>query len=362
MRKPYLITLILGSFALGFFASEYRHAAQRPADNLADSQAKSLSNTRAVVTDNMPVSTAVNSQDVSPPRTDSPGFSWDRVNQLIANSRFAEAISQLEHYLAENNQSAYAWFLLAQIYEKQDNHDAALNAWFRYLDYEVDALKIDQAIALVRDYLMRLYGKPSLFAENSSWLIEQLNELLQLNSNDAELHVMLASLYAKLEDNYQAQYHAMMAANDPAVQKRAEDILAELDGSAMPDEMAVPLIRYGNQYLVSVTIEGYAARLLLDTGASLSGVSNTFTARYPFIVKSTKPIRLNTASGTVDSYLFTVDTLRINELAFNQHILALLPMHNMTEFDGLLGVDILGRFDFVIDQDALLLRLRTRNK
>ena len=50
----------------------------------------------------------------------------------------------------------------------------------------------------------------------------------------------------------------------------------------------------------------------------------------------------------------------MGNLVFNQHILAQLPMDNSQGFDGLLGVDILGRFDFFIDQDAAVLRLKAR--
>ena len=359
MARFTFISITLGAFALGFLASEYRHSlkASSPAPESIQLSAPREPHHQP----SKPAPTGTEPHQTEADTTVSV-FSWERANQLIALSRFEEAIRLLQSHLAETPRSARAWLLLAQVYEKIDNHEASLEALFRYLDYEVDALKFEQAMAYVRQYLMRLYQKPNLISGNSQWLLSQLNELLEFNTNDAELHVILASLYAKLEDNYQAQYHAMMAVNDPAMQQQAEDILAELNGSSLPDELSIPLTRFGNQYLVNVTIEGYPARLLLDTGASLSGVSNVYTAKYPFLVKSTKPIRLNTASGSVDSVLFTVDTLRIDELAFNHHILALLPMHKMTEFDGLLGVDILGRFDFVIDQTAAVLRLRARHK
>ncbi|HSX85279.1 MAG TPA: aspartyl protease family protein [Cellvibrio sp.] len=354
-----LISITLGAFALGFAASEYRHSLKT-----STSVSESIQLSAPREPHYLPSKPALTRTEPHQTETETTAsvFSWERVDQLIALSRFEEAIRLLQSHLAEAPRSARGWFLLAQAYEKIDNHEASLEAWFRYLDYEVDALRFERAMAYVRQYLLRLYQKPNLISGNSQWLLSQLNELLEFSTNDAELHVVLASLYAKLEDNYQAQYHAMMAVNDPAMQQQAEDILAELNGTSLPDELNVPLVRFGNQYLVNVTIEGYPARLLLDTGASLSGVSNVYTAKYPFLVKSTKPIRLNTASGTVDSVLFTVDTLRIDELAFNQHILALLPMHNMTEFDGLLGVDILGKFDFVIDQNAAVLRLRARHK
>jgi hypothetical protein len=35
-------------------------------------------------------------------------------------------------------------------------------------------------------------------------------------------------------------------------------------------------------------------------------------------------------------------------------------MDNADQFDGLLGIDILGRFDFVIDQNKAILRLKKR--
>ena len=355
MTRFSVISIAVSAFALGFIASEYRHsltdAAPQPPISTPSPAPVSFSEPPTV--SNQPIITEATSRTV---------FSWERIEQLMSLARFEEAIALLQDYLAETPTSARAWFLLAQSYEKIDNYEASLEAWFRYLDYEVDALKFEQSIAYIRRYLMQLYHKPTMISGNVQWLLTQLNELLEFNTNDAELHVILASLYAKLQDNYQAQYHAMMAVNDPAMQQRAEDILAELNGTALPDELSIPLVRFGNQYLVNVTLEGYPARLLLDTGASLSGVSNVYTTKYPSLIKSTKPIRLNTASGTVDSVLFTVDSLRIDELAFHQHILALLPMHNMTEFDGLLGVDILGRFDFVIDQNAAVLRLRARQK
>lgn len=254
-----------------------------------------------------------------------------------------------------------AWLYLAGIYRKQSQPINAVDAWFRYVKLELDDQKIDKALKDIRKYLLQIKETPAIFNEDYSWLMAQFDELLKYNVNDGELHLILATLLVQLNDNYQAQYHALMAANDPNAQKRAEAILANLNGdNKVQGESTISLTRFGNQYLVNVSIEGYPARLLLDTGASLSGLSSSYTAKYPSMLKSTKPIRLNTASGTHDSVLFTVTTITMGNLMFNQHILAQLPMDNSQGFDGLLGVDILGRFDFVIDQDAAQLRLKAR--
>ncbi len=365
-------------FFLGFMASEYRHFLRGYFGAIAPVTVNNASLPNATA-NNAFVAKNINNEsslvlslpELGDLQDDNPvinalpnveGFSWERVHQLIVSENYDEAIRLLREYLETNMNSAQAWFLLANIYQKQAKHKSAIDAWLHYLKVEVEAKKIDQAIRQIKNYLVMLNEKPALFDSDSAWLIAQLNALLNFSLNDGELHLMLASLYLTLADEYQAQYHALMAANDPVAQQRAEEILAKLKGKTVPDDLAIPLLRFGNQFLVSVSIEGHAARLLLDTGASLSGVSKSYTAEYPSIVKATKPIRLNTASGTEDSFLFTVDNLSFGGLVFAQHILAQLPMGDTEHFDGLLGVDILGRFDFVIDQDESVLRLRERKK
>lgn len=356
MTKKSISLVALAAFIFGYATNEYRHQT-----GAISATPATLSNT---INNEPPKQINKTPETVTPQVTQIPTdvFSWQDVNKLLVEGRNNEAIRLLRLHLEEHVTSVEAWFVLAQTYEKQHDFESALDAWFRYLDLELDVSKREQAIAHIKNYLTRLYTQASFNADNSPWLITQLDALVALSDSNSELHLMLASLYADLNDNYQAQYHALMAANDPKVQARAEDILAQLDGTALPNDLTIPLISYGNQHLVRATIEGYPARLLLDTGASLSGVSRNYTNQYPSIVKATKPIVLNTASGSENSFLFTVDNLSLGELQFNQHILALLPMHNMTDFDGLLGVDILARYDFVIDRDAKVLRLHKRKK
>ena len=367
--KISLITLI--AFFLGFGASEYLRFIQA---HVVETQGEPLINKKGVNNEvgqaqtDMSASTAEvpnvdpHAADSESAKVESNTFSWSQVNQLLASSNFDEAIRLLQKYLVDNENSSQAWNLLAHIYKNQGQPVAALNAWFRYLKLEVDGKKIDQALQEIKAYSIQLSEKTSLFNDDYSWLITQLDSLLAYNANDGELHLMMASLSLKLNDTYQAQYHALMAANDPKAQKRAEEILAKINGENIPDEVTIPLVRFGSQYLVNVNVEGYPARLLLDTGASLSGLSNTYTLQYPSLLKAIKPIRLNTASGAQNSFLFTVNNISIGNIVFNQHILTQLPMDNAQGFDGLLGVDILGQFDFVIDQDAAVLKLKARKK
>ncbi|MCE3252846.1 MAG: hypothetical protein K0Q67_1866 [Cellvibrio sp.] len=362
MKNRNSIVVAALAFALGFYASEYRHAKR-------DSNAPHVAQTNTV--EAVPVIDPAPSQDVSPiPTSASNGFlptkaqsPLERANQLIASGAYGEAARLLNQLLEQNPQNTEALWLLARVYEQQGLHKESVGIWFRYINAEVDAQKIENALDYLAKYLIRLTENPSIFGESYEWLMTQINDLIKLTPDNGELHLQLAKMHLKKEDREQAQYHALMAANQPETQARAEGILAKLDEGAQddtPPEMTVPLIRFGSQFLVPVTVEGEPVKLLLDTGASLSGLTASFINRHYSFVKSPKPIQLNTASGTVESYLFVVDTFTIENVTFNKHMLARLPMDNGDQFDGLLGVDILGRFDFVIDQNKAVLRLRKR--
>lgn len=285
-------------------------------------------------------------------------FSEELVRQLMANQQFAQAIALLRQEWARASSPAIEW-LLVQAYQASGQHREAIEHGLHYLQYESDRQKLEVARAALSHYLLTLSSQEAPGVD-ALWLAQQLDALIQLTSDDPELHLAAAHHYLTAEDAHQAQYHALIAVNAPSTQKRAEALLAQLNGATLVKDTSLSLVRLGNQFLVNVSIDGNPARFLLDTGASLSGLSSHYLLKYPNLVGATKPIRLNTANGAVDSYLFTVNQLTLGELRFDQHILARLPLDAGVEFDGLLGVDVLGRFDFVIDQNQARLHLTSR--
>ena len=367
MANKKIIFVALGAFALGFYASEYRHAnftadAQQFVEHLPAQLpviAIEQSSSSAQPTSASP---GINSQHQVPTRPQTP---LERANQLVANGEYLAAASLLNQILEMEPGNTEALWLLARVYEQQGQHEKSVAIWFRYINVEVDVQKIESALDYLAKYLIRLSTNPAIFGERYEWLMAQINDLIRLTPDDGELHLQLAKMHLKKEDKEQAQYHALMAANQPETRASAEALLAKLDeGTQAEDdstpEMTIALTRFGEQFLVPVKVEDKPVMLLLDTGASISGLTASFVNQHSSLVKSPKPIQLNTASGTVESYLFLVDSFTIDNITFNQHMLARLPMDNQDRFDGLLGIDILGRFDFVIDQNKAVLRLRKR--
>ena len=354
---------ILSAFILGFMLSDFRYRSSVLSENSSIDEPQRQHNT-ASLTPAVLLAESPAGCDIS---ADSNGavksaFSWQQVNRLIVGAYYDEAIRLLEAHIAEGKDAGQVWLVLATVYKKQGNSVAAVDAWFRAVKLEADKQKIEKILVEIRGFLLQIKSSPSLFNDDYSWLIAQFDELLKYLVNDGELHLILAELLLQSHDAYQAQYHALMAVNDPAMRQPAEAFLNRLNGEKISEDLIIPLVRMGNQFLVAATIEGFPARLLIDTGASLSGLSGAYTEKYPALFKAAKPIHLNTASGVHDSFLFTVTDITIGSLVFTQHMLAQLPMDNSQGFDGLLGIDILGRFDFFIDQDAGTLKLRSRRQ
>lgn len=355
MKKTGFWIVTLGAFALGYIANEYRH--QQLDENLHRNTdysppVTSPTQARQQTTTNNKISAIDN-------HTEAP-FSWSQMNELMSQQDYDNAIVLLKNYLREHPNDKQTWYWLAKIYQVQKKYTPAVEAWFKYLEREDDANLIDNAIGSLKNIFQSLVLAPLNSPDTEIWLAGQINKLLDISINDSQLHLMLAQLYLKTEDEYQAQYHALMAATDPQTQTQAENILAQLNGTTPEAAQQIPLTRFGEQYIVQITIEGVPTRLLLDTGASISGVSQSYIEKHPQLVKLAKPIRLNTASGIKDSYLFTVDQLTLGSAQFFRHILAVLPMEGVAEFDGLLGVDVLGKFDFVINQNTSTLELQPR--
>lgn len=372
MRFLSALALVLIAFTAGFYVSEYRHSLSPPA--LVDASSATLNKASAV--SSFSISSAPAEMATAEPSSNiqtsfssassAPGLTLlAQATQWIAAGNYDPAVQLLEQIIRADSQAAEAMRLLARVYEEQGLHEQSVATWFRYFSIEVDAQKMEVGLQYLANYLLRLVGNPVFFGERQVWLTQQLNDLIRLTPDNGELHLRLANIHLDGKDKELAQYHALMAANQVNTQARAEALLILISGdglnhAASGEEVIIALQRYGKQFLVPVIIEGFSARLLLDTGASISGVTSTFVESHYSLVRTTKPIKLNTANGSVDTYLFVVNNLKIASLEFTQHMLARLPMDNANQFDGLLGVDILGRFEFFIDQEKAELHLRKR--
>ncbi len=238
-----------------------------------------------------------------------------------------------------------------------ENSTGAVEYLLNYIEVEIDREKIALASDAVKQ-LLALQQTQSGTGANAGGLIDFLNRLLWLTPDDVSVNLWLAKLFLQRGQIEEVRYHALVAAAVPAYAEAAADLLREIDVDSDDDgSIVVDLDVAGNQYFIAATINGNAARLLLDTGASISGVSSGFVGNHPEIVGDTQSIVLNTAGGLKTGRKFIAGELAFGELQFSDHAMVIFDGVSFKDFDGLLGVDVLRQGSFYIDRKASKLRI-----
>ena len=124
----------------------------------------------------------------------------------------------------------------------------------------------------------------------------------------------------------------------------------------------IVLARRGNQYLADLEIQDTKVALLIDTGASMTTLSQqafqTLSNNHTFNLLGQRIF--NTANGIAKGNIYQVDSLTLGRFTLAGIQIAVLDFSMPDGVDGLLGMNILANFRFHIDQKAQMLYLADR--
>ncbi|MBE8190512.1 MAG: clan AA aspartic protease [Candidatus Thioglobus sp.] len=123
-------------------------------------------------------------------------------------------------------------------------------------------------------------------------------------------------------------------------------------------EVAIPLIKLPRAWHIKVLVNGVAARFILDTGATTTVVNeNLIGNNYKHLGK----ITISTANGLAEAFQAEISDFTIGEIIKKSFIVVVTNKAKLPAgIDGLLGLDWLSNFDFVIDEKNSLLRLSAK--
>ncbi|MBF0340611.1 MAG: clan AA aspartic protease [Magnetococcales bacterium] len=135
---------------------------------------------------------------------------------------------------------------------------------------------------------------------------------------------------------------------------QAEKIVREANQkgtSVAKGDTMVPLIPHGSGFLVDVMInQKVSARLMLDTGATLSIVTATVAEQVNRYASSQGIFEtIQTANGRVEIPVVTLGELAVQNRVQSAFRVGIIKDVEFTGFDGLLGMDFLKNYQFVID-------------
>ena len=119
----------------------------------------------------------------------------------------------------------------------------------------------------------------------------------------------------------------------------------------------------GNQFSLDLDIDGSMVDLLIDTGASMTTMSQQqFQRSFNRDDLTFVEQRLfNTANGIAKGSVYRVDSVQLGRFILNDVHIAVLDFDLAGQLDGLLGMNVLGQFHFQIDQNNARLLLSERH-
>lgn len=262
------------------------------------------------------------------------------------------------------------WQALAQHTLNQQDWRVAHGALFRVSQLESNPSELEKSLQLL--VVTSSYLRGEMERNNDQVGIHQLfQDLHDAHPWYARFQLELAHAQAALGKMDAAQQSYQALRFDPEFGPIAEtslDLLKQHQGR--PDntpqisgQKRIPLARLGTSLLIDTAINGRSLPLLLDTGASITALSNTVISQLG-LPATGKRIQITTANGQRNALLYFVDTIELGDLRLSNVEIAGIELDSTSSFVGLLGTDALSAlnrdFNYVIDQRQSALILNPR--
>jgi predicted aspartyl protease len=126
--------------------------------------------------------------------------------------------------------------------------------------------------------------------------------------------------------------------------------------AAAKNAVIIPVTLSGGSIIVPVTFNGtVSANLLLDTGASMTMISRRLASNLalPAIASGL----ISGIGGTINAQIARVDSIKVGDAEVGGMAVSIHDLPRFPRFEGLLGMDFLGRFHVSVDSSKQVLVL-----
>jgi clan AA aspartic protease (TIGR02281 family) len=288
------------------------------------------------------------------------------LEKALQQGDYSAFMDLIDYSLARDYDDIDLLLLLAEYHRLQAYYDEAIRSYQMVFAYAYKAS--DKAKAMVQLQKM-ISSTDSLLSKDAYWLellgIYQLLDSLSLSN--AAYKLRQVELYHLLGEDGQAKQLLTALADDPVAGARAQQLLATMHDAGQTATQThaegIALQRRGNHYLVEVSFGRRAdAVLMIDTGASVTTLSRRHFDSLSQSVHFEKIAErlFNTANGVARGNVYRVDQMRLGDNILENVQVAVLDYQSADAVAGLLGMNVLKKFRFEIDQDAQMLYLRER--
>ncbi|WP_334048680.1 retropepsin-like aspartic protease family protein [Alteromonas gracilis] len=302
------------------------------------------------------------------------------LSTLLNNGQYALLATELTNLLKNDPLNESLLLLEGELIEMTKPLPTALVHY-----YDLAELPLShETLSFIDTKIATLYQQAQTqLSQDEQWeLVARLNEPLYQRIPDAKHYTLnLAEAYAYqqkltlMEDVLAALPLNDRDANiirDKAYEMRdmanidntlSESELAPSDVDAARYQTRVALQRIGDQYRLEAKALNQKANMILDTGASTTAISSRLFARLGRMRNLTfiGNFNVRTASGTIEAPLVQIPRFYFAGYEFNDVSAIVLPEDALPDSDGLLGMNVLGQFDFAIMPQSSELILTERD-
>lgn len=343
---------------------------------------------------------------------DSPSFTGDRelieFTRSLTEGRNDDALVIFQHHerqgSALSSQLRKELLSLLDAWENQKNHEAAIKLLELFTQYYYQDTELLKKLADYYQTSDRIAKAIDVYADARSYALQKVFQKDETDFFDRQIHVLAKALFeqkkktqsletlisqfqklAYLEPDYSFYHYALAESYlsagdvdsaihelqilqiDPEYGEGASRLLAKLLPpppleEPEPPTGVIPLSGSGGHFIAGATVgEIFNTRLMIDTGATLTTLSSRILQGLREKKKAFRigHVELKTANGIRLSPLYRVKQFQIGNYALdNLEVVEIDPGHLGT--DGLLGMNVLGRFHFFIDQNQNTLSLSPR--
>ncbi|KXI29431.1 hypothetical protein AX660_14985 [Paraglaciecola hydrolytica] len=318
--------------------------------------------------------TTLTAQRKSVPQNDNRSDLLAQAASLLLEEDYTELRLLLRDYLQQHPLDMDFLLLEAQLNVKTELLSDAIAHYYSLTKLPMSAAQYQE----IHNRISELSGQTiSQLQRAYSWdtLAIFVEPLLQLEPQNRSYILALAEAYAQQNQfNLMENILASLDFDDPASERiRQLNLTASSaneyggDDSMSADStahkaanMSIKLLQIGDQYIVNGLLSGNNVALLIDTGASITALSrqyfNGLSNRHK--VNFVGRFSVNTASGPVLAPMYQFSELKLNHAVVENISVVVLPMRNIDNVNGLLGMNFLREFDFKIDQRKSQLLLK----
>lgn len=285
-----------------------------------------------------------------------------RLNHWTSLSSFTKSLNQL--ILSDNSRS----HLLAKAYIFYSyDYILALEALFSAQQSASDEERLEMfqaEVDVLLDFVRRQY-----FSENHLIPIETFTAVMNLANekqpNNIEVlvalvrHHMLVGEYG-LAENYIERVPPDVdnLTTIDALSRRLNKTIA----ASQDSDKGIPLMQLGNHFLVEVQFnQEHSLNLMLDTGASRTVLSPRAMQTLMSLSEGVTDLKISGHAETANGYAFTklyqMEQISVSDFYIDNALVLVMRMSDNQQFDGLLGMDFLSRFEFQIDYQQNRLHL-----